>query len=59
MCTQCMIGAMSAGAGATGMRAWIAAHAPVWMTPARMHAVTVSLLATALALSATVLSGGG
>ena len=41
------------------MRAWIAAHAPGWMTPAHLRVVTIVLLSTALALSATVLSGGG
>lgn len=59
MCVQCMMGAMAAGAGATGARAWIAAHAPRWLTPRRMRITTAGLLSTALLLSATVLSGSG
>ena len=54
-----MMGAMAAGAGATGARAWIAAHAPRWLTPRRMRITTAGLLSTALLLSATVLSGSG
>lgn len=57
MCVQCVAGAMTAGAAASGTRAWIAAHAPRWITPARMRAITVTLLSVALVLSATVLSG--
>lgn len=57
MCLQCMAGALTAGAAATGARAWIAAHAPRWMTPQRLRAVTVTLLGTALLLSASLLSG--
>lgn len=58
MCVQCMAGAMTAGAAATGARAWIAAHAPRWMTRRRLRTVTVALLGAALLLSAGVLSGG-
>lgn len=54
-----MMGAMAAGAGATGTRAWLAAHAPRWLTPSRLRAVSVTLLGAALMLSATVLSGSG
>ncbi len=57
MCVQCMAGAMTAGAAATGARAWLAAHAPLWLTPARLRAVTVTLLGGALLLSASLLSG--
>lgn len=57
MCVQCMAGALTAGAAATGARAWIAAHAPRWMTPQRLRTVTVTLLGTALLLSASLLSG--
>lgn len=52
MCMQCMATAMVSGAAATGMRAWIAAHTPAWMTPGRLK------LATALILSAGVLAAG-
>jgi hypothetical protein len=52
MCMQCMATAMVSGAAATGMRAWIAAHTPSWMTPGRLK------LATALILAAGVLAAG-
>ena len=57
MCMQCMAGAMTAGAAATGSRAWLAAYAPRWLTPRRLRAVTVTLLGAALLLSASLLSG--
>ncbi|CAN5289753.1 hypothetical protein BH20ACT16_BH20ACT16_07020 [soil metagenome] len=44
MCIQCMAGAMAAGAGASGMRAWIVARAPVWLTPRRRTLLTSGLL---------------
>jgi hypothetical protein len=44
MCMQCMAGAMVAGAGATGMRAWLIACAPLWLTPGRRQALTRGLL---------------
>lgn len=59
MCMQCMAGAMTAGAAATGSRAWLAAYAPRWLTPRRLRAVTVTLLGVALILSASLLSGSG
>ena len=40
MCVQCMMGAMSAGAAATGLRAWLVARAPDWLTPARRRRLT-------------------
>lgn len=45
MCMQCMIGAMSAGAAATGVRGWLVARAPRWLTPTRKRWLTGSLLA--------------
>lgn len=45
MCMQCMVGAMSAGATATGARAWLVARAPLWLTPARKRCLTYVLLA--------------
>jgi hypothetical protein len=53
---QCMIGAMGAGAGATGTRAWIAHRGYRWMTPRRLRAITAALLAGAL-IAASTLSG--
>ncbi|MCU0258000.1 MAG: hypothetical protein MUC84_07145 [Solirubrobacteraceae bacterium] len=57
MCMQCMAGAMTAGAAATGMRAWLAARAPRVLTPRRMRAATVALLGAAFVLAATALGG--
>jgi hypothetical protein len=52
MCMQCMASAMTAGAAATGMRAWLATHQPRWMTPRRLK------LATGVILAAGVLASG-
>ena len=41
---QCMVGAMSAGATATGLRAWLIARAPRWLTPNRQRRLTRALL---------------
>lgn len=41
---QCMAGAVTAGAVATGGRAWLAAHSPRWMTPRRLKAATAAIL---------------
>jgi hypothetical protein len=44
MCMQCIAGAMTAGAAASGSRAWIAAHAGSWLTPGRKRALTAALV---------------
>lgn len=41
---QCMAGAMAAGASATGMRAWLVARSPAWLTPSRRRGLTVGLI---------------
>jgi hypothetical protein len=51
-----MMGAMGAGAGATGTRAWLAHRGFRWLTPRRLRAITLALLAAAL-LVASTLSG--
>jgi hypothetical protein len=56
VCIQCMMGAMGAGAGATGTRAWLAHRGFRWLTPRRLRAITLALLAAAL-LVASTLSG--
>ena len=53
---QCMMGAMGAGAGATGTRAWLAHRGFRWLTPRRLRAITLALVAAAL-LVASTLSG--
>ena len=44
MCMQCMAGAMAAGAGATGLRAWVVARAPRWLTQRRRTVLTRAML---------------
>jgi hypothetical protein len=53
------MGTMSAGASATGARAWLATRNCAWLTPARLHRLTIALLGMALLLAATVLGGSG
>jgi hypothetical protein len=57
MCVQCMAGAMTAAAGATGTRAWLAAYRPRWLTPPRLHRITVALIVVAVVLSGGLFSG--
>jgi hypothetical protein len=57
MCMQCMATAMTAGAGVSGTRAYIAARNFSWVTPRRMRAITASLLVAGLLASATLVSG--
>lgn len=61
MCMQCMATAMTAGAAATGMRAWIAAHQPRWMTPRRLKLTTAAILTVGVLASGSHLApnGGG
>ena len=41
MCAQCAAtGAVTATAAATGARVWLAAHAPLWLTPGRKKALS-------------------
>lgn len=56
---QCMMGAMTAGAGATGVRAFIAAHRPAWLSLGALRVVTFALLAAALVASTVLLGGSG
>ncbi|WP_304724671.1 hypothetical protein [Conexibacter sp. CPCC 206217] len=52
-----MAGAMTATAGAAGIRAWLATRAFGWLTPKRLKAITIVLVAGAL-LATTVLVRG-
>ena len=52
MCASCMATAASATAAATGLRAWVTARAPAWMTPPRLRALTGALLGTAVVFAA-------
>lgn len=52
MCAQCMVTAATAGAAATGTRAWLATRGFAWLTPLRLRRVSAGLIALALAASA-------
>ena len=54
---QCMAAAMSAGATASGTRAFIANRHFSWLTPRRMRLLTLALLGAAMLASATLVSG--
>jgi hypothetical protein len=54
MCMQCMIGAMTAGAGASGTRAWLGRMRASWLTPKRMRRITIALVVAALGVSTTI-----
>jgi hypothetical protein len=57
MCMQCMMGAMTAGAGVTGTRAWLATRHYSWITPHRMRVATFSLIGAGLIGSAVGFHG--
>jgi hypothetical protein len=52
MCAQCMATAAMAAAGATGLRAWLAARGFSWMTARRLRWWSGVLIAIALVLAA-------
>jgi len=47
-----MVTAATAGAAATGTRAWLATRGFAWLTPLRLRRVSAGLIALALAASA-------
>ena len=49
-----MITATTAGAAATGFRAWLAARSPAWLGAAGLRWITVGLVLLALAASAGI-----
>jgi hypothetical protein len=57
MCVQCMMGASAAVGSASGLRSWLATRQWAWLTPQRLHRITVALIAAALIASATILTG--
>jgi hypothetical protein len=52
-----MASAMTAVAGATGIRSWLATRRYSWLTRRRMRAVTITLLGCALLAAALLASG--
>jgi hypothetical protein len=57
MCVQCMMGAMTAGASATGARSWLGTRRWSWLTQQRLRRITFVLLTAALIAASTLLSG--
>ncbi len=56
---QCMASAMTAGAAVTGVRAWVAAHRPAWITARRLRLGTAAILAAGVVASGTHLAPNG
>jgi hypothetical protein len=54
-----MMGAMTATASATGVRAWLAQRHWHWLTPRRLRFATLTLLGAALVVSAVSFGGSG
>ncbi len=54
---QCMIGATTAVASASGIRVWLRSWSPAWLTEARMKRVTIALLVGVLVASSLLVSG--
>lgn len=57
MCVQCVMGAMSVTAGASGTRAWLATRQWACLTPRVLRRITLGLLAVVL-IASTILVGG-
>ena len=57
MCAQCVMGATTAAAGATGIRAWLATRTYSWLTPRRMRFATMALIGSGLIGASVGLSG--
>ena len=56
MCAGC---AMTAMAGASGVRAWLQNRGWAWLTPERLRRTTVAVFAIATVVSTVGLSGSG
>ena len=54
---QCVAGAMTAAAGATGLRSWLAAKRFSWMTPRRLRLATLGLICAGVLAASIGLSG--
>jgi hypothetical protein len=54
MCVQCMAGAMTAAAGATGARAWIVSRFGHLLTPRRKRGISVALVVAGVIASGII-----
>jgi hypothetical protein len=59
MCMQCLATASVTVGAASGVRAWLSAKGGAWLTPPRMRAITISLLALAVLAAGVGLGGSG
>jgi hypothetical protein len=50
---------MAAATGATGVRTWLQTRHYTWLTPRRLHRVTVALLIAGALVPSVALSGSG
>lgn len=48
MCAQCMTIATATVGVASGLRAWLAAKQPTWLTPLRLRRATATLISLAI-----------
>lgn len=54
MCVAC---AMTAAAGASGVRTWLQTRGFTWLTPARLKVATIGLVVAAFGVSTVGISG--
>jgi hypothetical protein len=54
MCVQCMAGAMTAAAGATGARTWLVSRFGHLMTPRRKRALSALLIVAGVIASGVI-----
>jgi hypothetical protein len=54
MCMQCVTSATTAVTAATGLRAWLVARQPQWLTPRRKHRLSAALIAGAVLAAGAV-----
>lgn len=57
MCVQCIAGATTAVAAGSGIRVWLRAWSPSWLTPIVMKRVTIALVVGVLIASSLLLGG--
>ena len=54
MCMQCMAGAMTAAAGASGTRSWIVARFGHLLTPRRKRVLSIALIVAGVVVSSLI-----
>jgi hypothetical protein len=59
MCMQCLATASVAVGSASGIRVWLHNHGGAWLTPSRLRAITVALVALAVLGAGIGLNGSG